>query len=126
MKLVLDTGALLALERNDRPMWRRFKAALLAGEPARTHGGVIGQAWRGKGARQALLAKALGGVDVRPLDERLGRAAGSLLAVTRRDDVIDAAVVLVAEDGDVIVTSDHRDIEPLARAAGRHIEIVTA
>jgi hypothetical protein len=33
---------------------------------------------------------------VRPLDEALGRAAGELLALARRHDVIDAALVLLA------------------------------
>ena len=40
-----------------------------------THGGVVGQVWRGGGARQALLARALDGIDVRAMDEQLGRAS---------------------------------------------------
>ena len=126
MKLILDSGALLALERNDRAMWRRLKATQLRGDVPLTHGGVIGQAWRGKGPRQTLLARALEAIDVRPLDEALGRAAGELLGAARRRDVIDAALVLLANDGDDIVTSDPDDIEPLARAARRHVEIIRA
>jgi predicted nucleic acid-binding protein len=126
VKLVLDSGALIALERNDRAMWRRVKAAQLAGSVPVSHGGVVGQAWRGQGARQALLSKALAGVEVRALDEALGRAAGRLLAAARRSDVVDAALVLLAEDGDQIVTSDPRDIEPLAVASGLHVELVRA
>jgi hypothetical protein len=124
--LILDAGALLALERGDRPMWRRLKAALLAGEVPRTHGGVLGQVWRGRGARQALLSRALPGLDVRALDQTLGRAAGELLARAKASDVIDAALVLLAEDGDHIVTSDLRDIERLAAASGRHVDITRA
>jgi hypothetical protein len=124
MRLILDSGALIALERNDRAMWRRYKAALLAGEVPVSHGGVVGQAWRGQGPRQALLAKALAGIDVRPLDDSLGRLAGELLSSTRRDDVIDAALVLLSEDGDHVVTSDPSDIEPLAVASERHIELI--
>ena len=71
------------------------------------------------------LAKALAAIDVRPLDERLGRAAGELLAAARHSDVIDAALVLLAADGDHIVTSDPDDLEPLARASDRHVEIIT-
>ena len=126
MKLVLDAGALLALERNDRAMWRRLKAAYLAGHPPVSHGGVVGQAWRGRGPRQALLAKALAGMDVRPLDETLGRAAGELLGIASGRDVIDAALVLLANDGDYIVTSDVDDIEPLALASARHVELIRA
>ena len=126
MKLVLDRGALIALERNDRAMWRRLKAAQLAGDVPVTHGGVVGQAWRGRGPRQAMLAKALGGVDVRALDEALGRAAGELLALSRRSDVIDAALVLLADDQDLIVTSEVDDIEPLALAARSDVELIRA
>jgi hypothetical protein len=124
MKLVLDSGALIALERNDRAMWRRLKGALLAREVPVTHGGIVGQVWRGQGARQAPLAQALAGVQVRPLDDTLGRASGALLSAARRSDVIDAALVLLADDGDRIVTSDPNDIEPLAAIAGRHVELI--
>lgn len=125
MKLVLDTGALLALERNDRPMWLRFKAAHLSGHLLAAHGGVLGQAWRGKGPRQALLAKALEGIDIRPIDETLGRATGELLAASGTSDVVDAALALMAEDGDHILTSDPDDMALLAGLTGRHVEIIT-
>ena len=73
---------------------------------------------------QALLAKALEGIDVRPLDAPLGRLAGELLARSGTNDVVDAALVLLAEDGDDIVTSDTEDLEPLAALAGRHVELL--
>jgi hypothetical protein len=124
VSLVLDTGALIGLEKNDRVMWRRLKAAVLANSVPVSHGGIVGQAWRGGGTRQALLARALEGIDIRPLDESLGRAAGALLARAERADVIDAAIVLLADDGDDIVTSDPEDIEPLAARLGRHVELL--
>ena len=123
MTLVLDSGALIAIERNERSMWARLKAAEVARELPLTHGGVVGQVWRG-GPRQARLARALQGVDVRPLDRALGRAVGELLARTSSSDVIDAAVVLLASDRDDIVTLDRRDFEALVRAAGRHVELI--
>lgn len=126
MSLVLDSGALIALEKSDRVMWRRLKAALLAESVPVSHGGIVGQVWRGGGPRQALLARALEGIDVRPLDDDLGRAAGYLLAQAGSDDVIDAALVLLADDGDDIVTSDPGDIEPLAARLGRHVELLHA
>jgi hypothetical protein len=122
--LVLDSGGLLALERNDRSMWRRCKAALLRGEVPVSHGGVIGQVWRGKGPRQALLSRALSFVEVRALDDARGRAAGELLSRVRTRDVVDASLVLLAQSGDQIVTSDPCDIEPLVVASGRDIDIV--
>ncbi len=123
MTLVLDSGALIALERNDRGMWIRLKAAHLAGSVPVSHGGIIGQVWRG-GARQALLARALAGVDVRPLDDALGRAAGALLGRARRTDVVDAALVSLANDDDSVVTSDPSDLRVLADALGRDVEII--
>jgi hypothetical protein len=126
VKLVLDSGALIALERNQRSMWRRLKAMQLAGSVPTSHGGVVGQVWRGHGPRQALLAKALDGVDVRPLDDALGRVAGELLARCGGGDVIDAALVLLADDDDRIVTSDPEDLERLAAALGRRVELIRA
>ena len=123
MTLVLDSGALVALERNERSMWVRLKAAGLDDELPVTHAGVLGQVWRG-GPRQARLSQALGGIDVRALDEPLGRAVGQLLATSGSSDVIDAAVVLLAHDGDEIVTSDRDDLEQLASALGRHVELI--
>ncbi len=59
-----------------------------------------------------------------PLDDSLGRRAGVLLGRARRDDVIDAAVVLLAGDGDWVLTSDPDDLHALAAAAGTHLELV--
>ncbi len=123
MSLVLDSGALVALERNERQMWVRLKGAQLDGDLPLTHAGVLGQVWRG-GSRQARLSQALGGIEIRPLDEQLGRAAGQLLGAAGLADVVDAGVVLLALDGDEIVTVDHDDLELLAAASGRHVELI--
>jgi hypothetical protein len=121
--LVLDSGALIALERDERPMWTRLKAAQIAGEVPVTHAGVLGLVWRG-GPRQARLSLALKGVDVWPLDEALGRAGGELLGATGLSDVVDAALVLLSADGDEIVTSDRADFERLVAASDRHVELI--
>ncbi len=123
MTTILDAGALIALDRNDRAMWVRLKGLHVAGERPVTHGGVVGQAWRG-GPRQARLATALAGMDVRSLDERLGRVAGELLASARTSDVVDAALVALAADGDDIITLDTDDLGRLAASAGRHVELI--
>jgi len=123
MSLVLDSGALVALERNERQMWVRLKAAQSAGDVPCTHAGVLGQVWRG-GPRQARLSLALAGIEVQALDEPLGRAAGELLAACGLADVIDACIVLIAHDGDEIVTVDREDLERLAVASGRHVELI--
>ena len=72
MSVILDVGAFVALERDDRAMWRRLKAALKSGSPPMTHGGVIAQVWRGGTGRQAGLARALHAVEDRPPRRRVG------------------------------------------------------
>ncbi len=124
MTLICDAGAFVAAERNDRAMWRRLKAELVAGAPPVTHGGVLAQVWRGGRGRQVPLARALASIDVAPLDTQLGRVAGLLLGRARSSDAIDAAAVAMASDDDRIVTSDPDDIQRLVDAAGRHVDVI--
>ncbi len=126
MTLILDSGAFVALERNDRQMWRRLKAAQLAGTPPLTHGGVVAQVWRGGSGRQALLAKAFQSVEVAPLDEILGRNAGLLLARSGLTDAVDAAVAALARHEDQIVTSDLSELAVLVEASGRRVDVIPA
>ena len=124
MSLVLDAGALIAVERSDRDAVALIKLELLHGRAPLTHGGVVGQVWRGGTGRQASLARLLPSLDIAPLDETLGRSAGMLLARSRMNDVIDAALVLLAEDGDLLLSSDSKDLHPLAAEANLHVDIV--
>ena len=124
MSVVLDSGALVAIERGDRDMLTVVRREFYAGHSALTHGGVIGQVWRGGTGRQAQLARVLQGIDVRPIDDDLGRRAGVLLGRAGRSDVIDAAVVLIAQDGDEIFTADPADLRHLADTAGRIVELI--
>lgn len=124
MTLICDAGALMALERNDRAMWRRLKAELRQGTPPVTHGGVVAQVWRGGHGRQALLARALAGFDIAALDGSLGRSAGRLLGRSGSSDAIDGAVVALAGDDDRIVASDPADIQELVDAAGRRVDVI--
>jgi hypothetical protein len=62
--------------------------------------------------------------DVVPLDKFLGRRAGVLLGRAGTSDVIDAAVVLLASDGDRILTSDPDDLRHLAEASEIDADIV--
>ncbi|MHB8467382.1 MAG: twitching motility protein PilT [Acidimicrobiales bacterium] len=123
MTLVLDAGALIALERNDAEIWHRITQAWALDDAVVTHAGVLGQVWRGD-ARQARLAQALVGVDVFSLDPDLGRGAGWLLGRAGMSDVIDAALVFLSLDGDTILTSDPEDLAALAVACGRDISVV--
>lgn len=112
------------MERGARDVVALLKRELLLGRVPLTHGGVVGQVWRGGAGRQARLARLLPALEVVPLDEALGRRAGALLARARSADVIDAAVVLLASDGDWLLTSDPRDLARLADAAEIHIDLV--
>lgn len=123
MTLVFDAGAFIAVERADRTVLALLAREHLAGRTPVTHGGVVGQVWRGR-ARQARVGRLLAGVVVVALDEELGRAAGTLLAQAGASDVIDAAVVLLAADGDEILTSDPHDLAVLAAASGVHADLV--
>lgn len=122
--LVLDAGALIALERDDVDTHHRLRLAQQTSVPVRTTGVVIAQVWRDPRGRQAKLAKLLRSVDVRPVDQSMGRAAGILLARTRTSDAVDATVVAVAAAGDRILTSDPDDINPLVAASGRSIRVI--
>lgn len=124
MSVVLDAGAFVAVERDDREMVAVIKRERRAGRSPLSHGGVVGQVWRGGHGRQANLARLIRGVDVRSLDDALGRRAGVLLGVAEMSDVIDAAVVLLAEDGDEIYTSDPSDLRTLARCNGAHVDLI--
>ncbi|HVE45862.1 MAG TPA: hypothetical protein VNA57_03825 [Acidimicrobiales bacterium] len=124
MTIVLDAGALVAVERGDRDMIAIIKRERLENRSPLTHGGVIGQVWRGGHGRQANLARLLPGVDVQAIDEHLGRRAGVILAAAGTDDVIDAAVMLLAHDGDEIFTSDPADLRTLAQAANKHVDVI--
>ena len=78
---------------------------------------VVAQAWRSRDGRQAGLARLLRTVEIVVVDLDLARRAGELLDRSATADPIDAMVVLVAEDGDAILTTDPNDIAHLAAAA---------
>lgn len=124
MSLVLDAGAFLAVERGDRDVIALVKRERLNHRAPLSHGGVVAQIWRGGSGRQAEVARLLKGVDVKPLDQQLGKEAGALLGKTRGEDAIDAAVVCLATDGDDILTSDPTDLKTLADAAGLQIDLI--
>lgn len=122
--LILDAGALIAVDRNDRSMIARLRVALDSGMRLKTTGIVVAEAWHSETGRQANLARLLKAVDVKPVDEDLGREAGALLGKAGGGEPADATVVSVAASGDSVVTSDARDIQLLVQASGRSIFIV--
>ena len=113
--IVLDAGALIALDRGDKRMIALLQQALAQNRAFRVPAGVVGQAWR-DGRRQVTLARFLRSEEVKivPLDEHLARSCGELCGAANSADVIDASVVIVArERRDPIVTSDPNDLRRL-------------
>lgn len=121
--MILDAGALVAVSRNDRAMIARLLAAHEEGDELRTHAMVVAQVWRDSRGRQAQLARMLSTVDIVSIDENLGRRCGELLGKAGAADPIDAAVVLIARDGEAIATGDPDDIGRLAKVANRRVVI---
>jgi len=122
--LILDAGALVAVDRGDRAMIARLRAAQRHGLELRSNAMVIAQVWRDPHGRQAGLARLLRAVDVRAVDQQTGRDAGVLLGAADTGDPMDATVVLLAAPGDRILTSDPADLTRLARLADRRAVIV--
>jgi hypothetical protein len=122
--LILDAGALVAVDRSDRAMMARLRVAQQHGLELRSNAMVVAQVWRDRQGRQANLARLLRAVEVRAIDQHDGRQAGVLLGLTGTSDPIDATVVLLASPGDRILTSDPDDLTPLATAAANRAVIV--
>jgi hypothetical protein len=122
--LVLDAGALVAVDRGDRPMMARLAVARQHGLELRSNAMVVAQVWRDRQGRQASLARLLRAVDVRAISHEDGRQAGVLLGQAGTTDPVDATVVLLARPGDRILTSDPDDLTKLASAAGNSAVIV--
>jgi hypothetical protein len=118
--LILDAGALVAVDRGDRAMAARLRVAQQSGLELRS----IAQVWRDRHGRRARLAALLRAVDVRAVGYYDGRHAGALLAAAGTADPIDATVVLLAAPGDRILTSDPDDLARLAGAAGNRPVII--
>ena len=122
--LVLDAGALVAVDRGNRAMIARLRAAQQHGLDLRSNAMVIAQVWRDRHGRQAGLAQMLRAVDVRAVSPDDGRRAGVLLGMTGTSDPVGATVVLLASPGDRIVTSDPHDLAALAEAAANRAVII--
>jgi hypothetical protein len=122
--LILDAGAFVAVDRNDRAMVARLRVAQQSNIHLRTSAIVISQVWRDPAGRQAQLARLLHAVEVRAVDDPLAREAGVLIGRAKTQDPIDATVVLVADHGDRILTSDPDDIRQLAGSAGKRVAVI--
>lgn len=115
MSLILDAGALLAIDRRDRRVGAVLRVAQQQRIAVRTSPAAVARVWR-HGARQAQLARVLAGVAAPPLNIETGKRLGALLSVAGSRDVVDAHVAALARAGDQVLTSDPDDLRHLLDA----------
>jgi len=122
MGITYDTGALIAADRAERRIWARHRALLALREVPTVPAPVVAQSWRG--GRQALLARLLAGCDVEALDDGQARSVGSLAGRAATTDIVDVCVVEGAiRRHDLVVSSDPDDLQTIAAAVNRRLEI---
>ena len=115
IRIVFDTDALIALERNNRAMWAVLKLAAVRSDEVIVPSTVVAQVWRGS-RRQASLARALGHCDVAAF-VAMARAVGELCCRTKTSDICDAHVALIATlRSGVLYTGDPIDLRRLITA----------
>lgn len=124
MNLILDTGALIGIDRNDRRVAALIELGRRAGAELRSTAPVLAQAWR-NGARQAQLARTLPMIDIRPVGIDEAKAAGELLASAGTIDVVDAFIAQLVLPGDQLLTSDPGDLKDLLSARNINATIVS-
>jgi predicted nucleic acid-binding protein len=124
LRLILDSGAVIALARRDVRARAALAAAWEAGAEVVLPAVVVAETVRGNGPRDAGVNRIVAAVgDVTNLDEATARLAGSLLAQAASNATVDALVVAeaVAGGGGVVLTGDADDIE---RLAGPHDHVL--
>jgi len=124
MKVILDAGALVAIDKRDRRVGAMLQLLHAQGVPLQTSVAAAAQVWR-HGPTQALLARVLAGVNVVGISPGDERSIGELLAKVGTSDVVDAHVALLVERGDRLLTSDAEDLRRLL-AARRTTALVVA
>jgi len=118
--LTLDTGGLIAIDRDDRRVIALLARAAEVGARVTVPATALAQAIR-QPARQARLARLVRqpSTELAPLDGHDATSVGMLLATTRTADIVDAHVVICARrNRQPIVTSDPDDLrrlDPTAR-----------
>lgn len=113
--VVLDAGALIALEKRSRKMEALLRQAQIHHAEILIPAGVLAQVWSGRPV-QAPLSMLLNRATTKvvSLDRVLAEAVGRLLRQCRASDVVDASVVVVARTASaVVVTSDPDDLRAL-------------
>lgn len=117
--LVLDAGALIAVERHERSMWALLTEARERGTETIVPTSALAQAWRG-GPRSAPISRLLEACTLDGLDVDRAQQVGLRLGAREMADVPDAHVVCCAvERGAAVATSDADDMRALAEPGER-------
>lgn len=114
MSAVLDTGALIAIDKHNRAVGAMLRVLQRDGVPVVTSGAVVAQAWRDP-RRQVNLARLLTGVDIAALDDVAAKKVGELLRANGTSDLADAHLALLVHSQDPVLTSDEDDLKALLR-----------
>jgi predicted nucleic acid-binding protein len=117
-RLILDSGAVIALARGDQKARAFVARAVEAGAEVLVPAVVVAETVRGRGPRDAPVNRVIAAIDlVAAIDEAAGRTAGHLLGATTSEATIDALVVAAAihVGGGRILTSDPNDLELLTQ-----------
>lgn len=126
---VLDTGALIALEKASPFMTRLLMEVRAGTARVIVPDAVLAQAWRTGSGRQARIATL---ISLRPeqctkvpLDTDAARRIGSRVASSGHSDVVDVHAAVTAEDlGAAVITADRADMLAVSPAlADRIIDI---
>jgi predicted nucleic acid-binding protein len=122
-RIVLDSGALSALAKEDEKVRNALAKAVKAGAEINVPTAVIVESTSGDHRRDAATNRILNIATPIVLDESLARRAASLRHAVRarRSGTVDAIVVATADDmaGTVIFTTDRHDIAALAAVRRR-------
>lgn len=115
-RLILDSGAVLAVARGNRTVVRLIEAARLEQVDVVVPPVVAAETLRG-GGRDTPIYRLLQFSDVPPFGQQLARRAGALLARSGSSNVADAQVVAeaLAYGPALILTGDLKDIQRLAQ-----------
>ena len=119
MRIILDSGAIIASERNDPTLAAILKAARKNRTPILVPATVVAETWRGP-STHARTAHLFGSVDGFPeLNEQTARQVGALLAVSKTAAIVDGNVVAIAIAlrPATIVTSDVNEVTHLLKSA---------
>ncbi len=117
-RLILDSGAVIALSRGERRVRAFLARALEMQTLVEVPVAVVAETLRG-GPRDAPVHRVLNSIDaVPPTTEAIGRTAGELLGRARSSATVDALIVAqaVAAGGAQLLTGDPDDLEVLAAA----------